>query len=76
MEVKTRNFLKGLSYAKEDLQDLGGLAIVKLNLFFSLARLEGVYYWKFMEECHTLPASNICQWAAISKEINFSLHFF
>jgi len=33
-----RRFSKDLSYAKEDLQDSGGLAIVKLGLFSPLAR--------------------------------------
>ena len=31
-------FLKGFSYAKEDSQDVNGLAIVKLRLFFLLAK--------------------------------------
>ena len=38
-EVKSRgSFLKGFPHAKEDLQITGGLAIVKLRLFFPLAK--------------------------------------
>ena len=38
-EVKSRgSFLKGFPYAKEDPQIGGGLAIVKLRLFFPLAK--------------------------------------
>lgn len=33
---KEREVSKGFSYAKEDLEDTGALAIVKLRLFFSL----------------------------------------
>ena len=35
---KEKKVEKVLSYVKEDSQDLGGLAIVKLRLFFPLAR--------------------------------------
>ena len=38
-EVKSRvSFLKEFPYAKEELQITGGLAIVKLRLFFPLAK--------------------------------------
>ena len=38
-EVKSRrNFLKGFPYAKEDSEITGGLAIVKLRLFFFTAK--------------------------------------
>ena len=38
-EVKSReSFLKGFSYAKEDLQITGGLGIGRLRLFFPLAK--------------------------------------
>ena len=38
-EVRSRgSFLKGFPYAKEGLQITGGLAIVKVRLFFPLAK--------------------------------------
>lgn len=68
-----RKTLKGFPSAKETSQDPGELAIVKLGLFFPLARHYKI--GSFLEECSTLSVSNICQWAAGYKEIQVYLHF-
>ena len=38
-EVRKREVSKGFSYAKEDLQDTGGLAIVKLKVVFPSSKV-------------------------------------
>ena len=37
-EIRKREISKGASYAEEDLQDTGGLAIVKLKMVFPSRR--------------------------------------
>ena len=38
-EVRKREISKGFPYAKEDLQDTGGLAIVKVKIAFPSSKL-------------------------------------
>ena len=55
-EVSKRDISKGLSYAKEDLQDTGDLAIVKVKIAFpsskalTLEQLEA--FWRMLHTSH------------------------
>ena len=60
---------KGFSYVKKDSQDTRGFTIVKLRLFFPLARHNRKIVGNFLEEHDTLDASSICQWAAGYKDV-------
>ena len=57
------------SYAKEESQDPGGLAIVKLRLFFPQQSISIKTVREFLETHFTLRSSSLCQWAAGYKEM-------
>lgn len=55
---------KGLSYAKENPQDTGGLAIIKIRLFFPITKpchLVG----SFLEVCHKYPTQELGEVAVL-----------
>ena len=48
-ETKSRgSFLVGFPYAREDSQITGGLAIVKLRLFYPLGKCDRAYQWEVL----------------------------
>ena len=62
-QVEIKEFSKGFSYVKEDLQDPGHEANVKLRLPLASSKvvtLRQPSSWRKV----TLPVSRTCQWAA------------